>query len=393
MTHFIRIITIFFLTGVFLSGSISMIEEWSDLTDLTLLVSYIGIIAIYLFFYKGNLKFPISITIIYAFFLLFTFSSSLMNESMQSFLSSFRYLLTFIVLTIIIPEMFKEKTFSITIVSVFLSQIPLIILSILEENPFQDLSGSYLGIFYNTNSFGGVVATLFVFLLVLLFKYMGTKKVVTQFTLFLLLCTFFLLTVFSGSRTSFVAIIVVTFISFTLYLLKNFTVSNFSIKKLGYIFILLIALCSGLLLFLKSKYFELFNVIIVGKFIRKHESGDVLDQRGGIWKDTISDMTILGNGPHYFTDVLGIGAHNTFISILGQFGILVSVMFVLIWIVTLYKSVQYYVQRNISEYNLLPITIVLFFLLTSLTEIMLMKVSMLFSMIVIGVITSKREKT
>ncbi|MDX8047126.1 hypothetical protein SH601_14130 [Gracilibacillus sp. S3-1-1] len=381
---------IIFLSGIFLSGSIQMIDDWSAYTDIVLALSCLGLLYIYIVSNKLKLKIPIILTIIFMFYLLMTVMSALVNSNLQMFLSFGRYLLVFITLCVIVPNLMKEETYRFTLISVFVSQIPLLVFSFAEESPFSNLTRVYMGVFYNSNSFGGVVATLFVSILAWYFSTLGKKKYVVQIFLLIGLSFTFLLTIFSGSRTSTLAIIIITFISTILYAYKKGILNNISIKAMGRFLVGIIVASILIFVFYRSDYYSVFDERIIEKFVRKANSGDVLDERGGIISKTIDEAAVFGHGPDYFSDKFGLGAHNSFISILGQFGVLAIVLFLIIWVYILIISLKHFMKSN-NYLSIFPLLIILFFIITSFTEIMLMKVSMLAALILGGAI--RLEKT
>ncbi len=54
--------------------------------------------------------------------------------------------------------------------------------------------------------------------------------------------------------------------------------------------------------------------------------GDLLSKRDRIWEKTLEDTQPLGNGDRYFTDEVGISAHNSLIHVLGQRGPFAAVL-------------------------------------------------------------------
>lgn len=390
MNLFTRITVFLFLSGIFLSGSISMIEDWAYLTNIILATSCFGVLTIYLLNYKVTMKIHRTLTIIFLLFIFFMTFSTLIHANSQMLLSTVRYLLVFITLCIIIPNLLKKKTFLITIASFLFSQFPLLLFSFIVFNPFSNFSGAYIGIFYNPNSFGGFTATIFVILLALFYSYIGTSKYKTQFLLLLSLFVLFLLTSFSGSRTSLVAICLIIFMIIIFHILKNTAINNISLKRVGNLFIGFIVFSISTVWFRGSRYYEVFNERIIEKFIRKIDSGDILDRRGDILSATLNDSSLFGYGPEYFIQSFGLGAHNSFLSLLGQYGLLATIVFVLFWIYTILKGIRYYFSSS-NRFSILPIIIVMFFVVTSMTEIMLMKVSMLFAFVAIGVITQQTQ--
>jgi O-antigen ligase len=90
---------------------------------------------------------------------------------------------------------------------------------------------------------------------------------------------------------------------------------------------------------------------------------------------------------------LGLGAHNTYISILGQFGIVVAIPFVGMVTIMLKETFEfarrYYMQ---DTYALVPLASMTCFVTLSLAEGMLMKSSMFMAFIMAGYSFSYRRE-
>lgn len=390
MKFSIKALIFIFLSGVFLSGSISMTHDWGHLTDIVLLLSSLGILFSFVLFKKPTITISKTLLILFLTFIFFTITSSLVNGSLQMLMSSFRYLLVFITLSIIVPNLLKDSTFIITIFSFLFSQLPLLILSFMETNPFSDFSRAYYGIFYNTNSFGLYSGTIFVVIFAFFHSQMGNnKKRLSNIVLLSTLFFTFLLITFSGSRTSVMAIILIIIIIIILHFLKKVFSKKISLRSIGGLFVAIIGFSFIVFIFLQSRFYEIFNERIINKFVRKAESGDVLDRRGEIFTTTFNDAKLFGHGSEYFIQSFGLGAHNSFISILGQYGLLAFTFFVILWIYLMYRSLRYYFLSD-NSFSSFPIIIVMFFVLTSMTEIMLMKAVMLLAFIMIGVVVQEK---
>src|SRR5690606_7287271 len=85
------------------------------------------------------------------------------------------------------------------------------------------------------------------------------------------------------------------------------------------------------------------NFYIQGAILSKfdNKSADLLDGRGSVWKQTLSDASLFGNGESYFIDNVGLGAHNTFIHILGVYGWVPMIIFCLFFAVSLHYCIRF----------------------------------------------------
>lgn len=378
------------LSGIFLSGSTLMIEGMEYLTNIILLLSCLGIITIYVLNYRRKTKVPVILTCLFFLFIFFLLISSFINSNEQMLLSSIRYILVFVTLSIIVPNLLKEKTIVISIWAFLLSQFPLLLISFIELNPFTNPTLAYWGVFHNPNSFGIYSATIFIVILAVFNTLIGLKKYFFQLILLVMLVFFFIMVIFSGSRTGLISISIITLINLLLLLKNSFNFKKVSIEKIRSSLLFLFFIFISILIFKQSNYYQIFEQRILEKFIRKINAGDVLDQRGDIIKVTINETSMFGHGPDYFIQTFGTGAHNSFISILGQYGAIATISFIVFCLYSLFKSVKYYLISE-NEFKILPIITILFFILTSMTEIMLMKSSMLLVFILIGLVNLEKN--
>jgi hypothetical protein len=256
---------------------------------------------------------------------------------------------------------------------------------------------SYRGIFYNPNSLGTVVATIFIIflarILILLEGYIEEKKIDKisfLFNLFFLIGSF-ILAVFSSSRTSFLAIIIVTLLSSLIFLGRFLIVKNFKIviKKI-YIKRLVFLLFFILMLGMITLYFtSIYDVLYEGIFSKfEAKADDVFDKRLDIWSRTIENINLFGYGREY-SDMVGRSAHNTFFSVLGQFGLISFLFFILFILGFLIKSIKYVFFEVNNNYKYLPFLSIILFILLSMGEGMMLKTSMLLMFATVGFINNK----
>jgi hypothetical protein len=241
---------------------------------------------------------------------------------------------------------------------------------------------SYSGIFSNPNSLGTVAATTFIVYLPFIYrnleKIISTPKfkyIIILFGNSSILLFLFFLTIISSSRTNFIAAVTVFVVTFLLFMYKNLKKNKLSSGLTYRIFIILFVYIFSIMVILQFTYFgELVNNSIVSKFEKKSE--DILASRGVLWSTTINDASLFGHGREYFPGSIR-GSHNSFISILGQYGVISAIVFVLLCLNLLFYGYKYAIKTNDNINFLLPISITLLFILQSMGEGMFLKSTML----------------
>lgn len=227
---------------------------------------------------------------------------------------------------------------------------------------------SYKGITYNSNAFGGISAGVFCFCFSCFIS--GTTRQLVK-KISLVICGISLInTIISSSRTSFVTCAGVAIIGIflsrkdiTMYLRRN--------KHM----IFLIGIMFGLLLIIAIKKYdigEIFYDAIIAKFIRKKDNP--FDGRAEVWMRVWKEKSLWGYGRNYFDDI-GLGAHNTFISILGQYGIFAVIVYIGFILSSLRECIRF--SKSDCEYRLVPVLSTTAFVMMSMAEGMLMKINML----------------
>lgn len=350
-----------------------------------------------LFLKSKKIRVNIPILVIMFLFMLFCGMSSLINSDIRLLIISLVIFILYLVSCLVLP-MLSFDVNSIIFSTFLTSHVLLILISLITSNGINEVP--YKGIFYNTNSFGTIAATIFVILLSRFLIYIETlirgdksskNKSLNFFINCILLILFFYLIIISGSRTSFLASVICLVIGF-MYLL----IYLFKFRKIEKLIIR-----GGILLFVSSIFLMLiikFTTIdeailnnIIFKFkLRASESGGLLSARDRIWAKALEDATIFGNGKDYFTE-LGIGAHNTFISILGQYGWLVLLCFIIFLIMVFYYVTKYSLSNSEDKYKYLPLLIFIAFLAMSMGEDMIFKASMIIMFFSFGEVLKKTK--
>lgn len=386
----LKLFLVLSLVLLLLFGSLVTTEFGEGLSFIIYLI-YIAIIPMVVLLLKSK-KFYVNkiILIVLLTYVFFSSISALVNNNVNLLATSTLFLLLYLSLGVFVPSILKEYDRKILVLSVLtlsgLIFIPLL-LNGLDTMPYQ-------GIFYNTNSFGVVVSTLFTVLMILFldkaekyFMRSNKKQIKTKLVLFifaLVICI--ILAAASGSRTSFITCLIVGVLGTSLLIL-----TLIKHKQIGFF-----ATRVPLLFFLTSIIvlpiwnFTNFNTYvdqnILSKFSRTSGQGDVFNGRTLAW-DTIFEETGLFSQS---INQLTIAPHNTFLSILSSNGWVPFLLFVLFFIVSVYYSIVYFIKGE-GGYRYFPILALASFTLLSMAEIMLYKTSMIIAFVAIGVAVNNNQ--
>lgn len=365
--------------------------------NVTGILNFDGIIMIYLmiiaFFFSflliKNRKINVNIPTLLAiyFYALFCAISALMNSDIISIIDFGMFLVFYVVSFIIIPKL-NIQTNKVIIYTVLISHIPLILFPLIVNgiNTFP-----YRGIMLNPNSFGLICGTIFAVLLASIlgeldrFIFNNVKNRNKIIILGLLLFGTFYLIIISASRTSLLAVSVCVVIG--LYSLIRLSIKQKKFFRLFSMFMPIGIVVLGLLYKFTPVYAALNNAIFNKNETRIY-AGDVTAGRTYIWEKTINDAGLFGNGNDYFANNIEIGAHNTFISIIGQFGWIPSIIFLLFLIYCFFTAINH-IKYSDEKYKYLPLLLVVNFFAMSMTEVMIFTLSMVAMFLSVGSINRK----
>ena len=289
--------------------------------------------------------------------------------------------LLLITTTFIIPNNFKKNTIDIIINQSFVIHIIIVLLPI----AFLGITPApYLGIFNNGNSFGIAAVTLFYLIwnritnLMIQILIYGEKKII-ELCFYMGMATLtFLLVIISGSRTSVISALAITFICVIYMISVTFLKTN----RQKFLKSLMIFTFLGVSFVILANVFSLqekFRDIFIYKFQLK--SNDILSERGQVWSGTLEDGELFGQGRNYFLNYEH-AAHNTFISLIGQYGWIPTIIFILVIGILVAKSIKFLVLNFYSKNALASINIMIVFIMLSMGEGMLFKAPMLLAFII-----------
>lgn len=395
---YLRVFLTFLLFLTFFMSSYGLALGGSAIFNHSVYALLLIMIVMLLLYKKISLrynKFLVLLTVFYAFTLTL---SSLFNSDLELILNAFTFLIMCFSTMVVICSYFKDSIGRFVVITLLLSHSPLILIPMINGID----TFPYKGIFDNPNAFGLVATTIFAVFLATLLKnlektlfYKAKPSKVKVLAYFLLTVLSFLLVVISASRTSFLACLISLAIG--LFFIILISIKHKLILSLFFKTLLGIPLLGGLYfvinIFIPVRIY--IEDIILNKFTRK--SDDILSGRGYVWKQTMADARAFGFGEGYFEDSFGIGAHNTFIYILGVYGWLATIIFLMLILVAFYYCTKLTFSDN--KYNYLPIIMLTTFIVLSMGENMFHKSTMLATFILVGfsannrVVVIRREHT
>lgn len=308
---------------------------------------------------KVDSSFDVLVILSFLFIVLFSF---FFHNTESRLLEAGGFLMFIFSTNIILSKVIDINTgFKALILSGFFIIAPLLVLPIFIYGLQIDEYGGYRGIFYNSNSYGGISATFLILILSWFIPSVVEKKIKkTRVILILIIlgsCFYFL--ILSGSRASILSAFFVTF----LVLMKEGYLNKRVFVKI--VFFLII----GIILLINS---TLFNKYFIAKFAKK--KGDLLDGRSETWSIILQNINLTGHDSVFMKN-LPFAPHNTYLSILAQFGIVFLLIYILLILKTFIISFKF--TKSNSIYRYIPFAVTMNFMILSMTEGMLMKYSML----------------
>jgi len=109
----------------------------------------------------------------------------------------------------------------------------------------------------------------------------------------------------------------------------------------------------------------------IKKFVTSIENGNLFSNRGMIWKYTFRNIKLFGNGPSFYADAPMLtpdqnSAHNSYIAVLGHYGIIAFIAFIVFCVYMLILAVKHCLTtRYLYIY---PFIVLVNFYTASITE-------------------------
>ena len=238
----------------------------------------------------------------------------------------------------------------------------------------------YEGIFTNPNACGGAAATLCAVTISCFLEFYEGKTWLQLFMRILSLAiTVFscFVALFTTSRTSVITIFVMSAIMMLMLIFG----SNVSKRKRNLLITAAVLIVLAVLIYFFTDLRDLVQNIIY-KF--QYKESNTFDGREERWELIINRLKWFGNG-----EESSIAAHNTYLSLTDQYGIVAGFFWALFVLFYFLKSVVYMSGRQDKPYRFLPFFSFLCFGLISFTEGMMLKTIMLICIFCTGVLDHK----
>ncbi len=193
----------------------------------------------------------------------------------------------------------------------------------------------------------------------------------------------FFLSGVSGGRTGFLTITVTVFLFIIALIVKFYSAKKSILYKNGTItfaiilaVILLISMTVAGAIVIDGLGEATLNPASIenmngwDKFVTSFNNGNPLSNRGMIWKYTLNNIKLFGNGHDFYKTPLLTpdqnSAHNSYLAVLGHFGIISFVLFVVFCVIMLILSVRYALASRLLY--IFPFTVLTSFFVGSITE-------------------------
>ena len=320
-----------------------------------LVLIYFSIVGITRVSFKRRITLhPISWLLLFTWFL-FSFTAVISEIVQEEFVteSVFYLFVVPVVYFYFVPMVIKDFN-KVLLWGLFWSSFPLLMISLISSPP--NTNFSYVGIFANANGLGIISAQAYMtsWLLFLYGKKDGRKFIHTVFYL-IVICFSLYGIMISTNRT---ALVVIMYISLFSTLHSFFFYRN----KRG----LLVMGVIPFILLLKPVQI-LLNESVIYKFQYLFLKNDLSNGRLDKWLKVLNDVELMGSGINYLPS---LESHNSFIYVLGVFGVIAFILLLVFIAFSLLKSILYlYSNRDIS-FSVVPFLVISSFILFSLTEIM-----------------------
>ena len=300
---------------------------------------------------------PLPILLLWSLFSLTLVASGIANNDSSIVRDGFWFMLGVnLIFFNALPKLMKEQANLLLGLALFLGISPYIVISLVSY-PLTILR--YKGIFSNSNQLGLIGTTLAAGILIIFSGALLAKK---SFSHILLIISLFMGTLYliicANARTSIIAVCTM----FLLVIYQSLSRPEF-LYKLGLIFTFIFSTTLVV------------NSVQINGFLNELSQifGDKIDRgvsgRDDIWKQTLKDSSLLGNGRDYFELNFGLGGHNSLIEIIGQNGIIAAYLLIGFAVASFYYAYRYFKScEKEDNYAIAPLIITVGFWVSSMGE-------------------------
>ena len=235
------------------------------------------------------------------------------------------------------------------------------------------VSFPYRGMFYNPNSLGSFYSLMTFFACGVILDHLLIKPISKPLYLGTIAMLFISIAfaLLSYSRIAFASSLLAVFGILLFLLISSMSLKRLTVNK-TYLLYLVSALMLAFILIVAN--INAIQDIFIYKLETKLSAGDLTDDRASIWAAVWETRSIFGHGRDLGTVIrYELAPHSTYFSVLGASGLISFFLFISACIVSLLTCLK---RSTIESYGYLPLFITVNFLTASITEGMLMKMTM-----------------
>lgn len=352
--NFLARFSMFIFYALFiLTGTISQMEIYSRWSIPLMVISSAAIFLITLLLKNKSFKFYfIWFDKLYLFFILNIFLSAIVNNNSSTLNNLLVQTLYYIVLSLCVRNLPEILNAHLLFYSFLVSGLWIFFLNVISLTSLTRATISQ-GLFLNPNGLGMFTAGFLSTLLTgAIYMFIEKKSIGVVFFISLAIFSFYVM-VLSGSRTSFMGIIMSLICLVSLYslgIVKNRKVRFRKTKFYNSIFIGMLLIIFGYIL-MTSSLIDTIEDNILFKF--QNRRGNITAGRTGVWKIYLDNIGYYASSYELQGNIIGLSTHSSYLNIAARFGLVTGVVYLILWI----KNILYLIKYSIHNYkidNLLP---------------------------------------
>jgi len=260
---------------------------------------------------------------------------------------------------VLVPKVLGEGTFRAAAGVLIVSAIPYVILSLATV----PIEYPYRGILGNPNQMGILMAGVGWGLLGLIYSSYVNREDARLMAYVVLEACVFTLILFTGSRSSLISTTLAATVTFIAMVRDRPVFRARVVLMTGFMLVAVATVYLGI-------GWDL--MIVVEGIIEKQQQKSVdglLSGREVAWMWAFDNLTLLGHGQGAILDAVGMSSHNSFISILNDYGVIAVLLLLAIAVYGLLRAIKYYSASRVTNPGaLFPLIVFVGFWTLAMTE-------------------------
>lgn len=247
----------------------------------------------------------------------------------------------------------------------------------------------YEGLFTNPNGFGGAAATFcaIVCMTYLYYLYESGISLIGNIVFVLLLGSSAFFSLISNSRASF-TVVMIEITVFLLIIMKTIFKGSRSVFKKNMSIALFVFFIAMVIVICFTDAYQLIQDNIIHKFNSYAESGDIWNGRQEKWTAIFERLKFFGNGEY-----ADMGAHNTYLSMLDQYGVIPFVSLCMFALGGLIESIKrVFFSNDTTSKDFIPLFSFLLFATRGFSEGIMLSTATLLMILSVNILESSESR-